>query len=336
MKNVLIFTIEGDLTSTLVGDIIKYYFKSNPLRINGGDGLDFISYDLGKDEFFFVAHGRCYSINDIHSVWYRKNVNGFNVSDSELIGIEKIKTELGETELFEKNLQNNVIANRKDLFAIFLKMLTMHSKSLGNPFIMGLNKMRILCMAKSIGLTIPNSWIFTKKEDVIKIVNDTSVRSLITKPIEEGFYYFSENYSYNVLTSRVDNYFIESLPKDFPPSFFQEEIKKEFEIRSFYIDGDFYSMAIFSQDDQQTEIDYRNYNLSHPNKVCAYTLPLTVRKKLRRLFNEIGLNCGSVDLIKSVDGDFVFLEINPVGQFGMVSRPCNYNLEYLVAKWLIE
>ena len=119
MKNVLIFTIEGDLTSTLVGDIIKYYFKSNPLRINGGDGLDFISYDLGKDEFFFVAHGRYYSINDIHSVWYRKNVNGFNVSDSELIGIEKIKTELGETELFEKNLRSNVIANRKDLFAIF-------------------------------------------------------------------------------------------------------------------------------------------------------------------------------------------------------------------------
>lgn len=336
MKNVLIFTIDGDLASTLVCNIIKNHFNANPIRINGGNELNFISYDLSRDMFLFEAHGKCYSLFDIHSVWFRKNVNGFKISSQEIITTEKIKNKFEETELFEQNLHRNIIANRKDLFSFFVRKLTLHSKILGDPFIMGLNKLRILCMAKSNGLEIPMSWVYTKKEDIMMTMRKISGISFITKPIEEGFYFFSKDFSYNVLTSRVDNYFIESLPETFPPSLFQEEIEKEFEIRSFYIDGDFYSMAIFSQEDKQTEVDYRNYNLSHPNKISSFNLPTEVQDKLRLLFKEIGLNCGSVDLIKSIDGKFVFLEINPVGQFGMVSRPCNYNLEYLVAKWLIE
>jgi hypothetical protein len=36
------------------------------------------------------------------------------------------------------------------------------------------------------------------------------------------------------------------------------------------------------------------------------------------------------------DGREVFLEVNPVGQFGMVSRPCNYQLERKVAELLLR
>lgn len=336
MKNVLIFTIDGDSTSTLVCDIIKIHFKANPIRINGGDELNFMSYDLAQNIFLFEAHGICYSLSDIYSVWFRKNVNGFKVSNEEIVATEQIRNKLKETKQFKQSLYRNIIANRQDLFSLFLRTLTIHSKTLGSPFIMGLNKLRVLCMAKSIGLEIPESWVFTKKTDVLSIMHKIAKGTLITKPIEEGFYYFSEDFSYNVLTSRVNNCFIQSLPKCFPPSLFQKEIEKDFEVRSFYIDGSFYSMAIFSQEDKQTEVDYRNYNLSHPNRICSYHLPKEIQDKLKLLFKEIGLNCGSVDLIKSIDGKFVFLEINPVGQFGMVSRPCNYNLEYLVAKWLIE
>ena len=48
------------------------------------------------------------------------------------------------------------------------------------------------------------------------------------------------------------------------------------------------------------------------------------------------LTTGSIDLIKSVDGEYIFLEINPIGQFGMVSNPCNYPLERKVAEWLVK
>jgi hypothetical protein len=35
-------------------------------------------------------------------------------------------------------------------------------------------------------------------------------------------------------------------------------------------------------------------------------------------------------------GEYVFLEVNPIGQFGMVSAPCNYNLEKKIAQYLIN
>lgn len=50
----------------------------------------------------------------------------------------------------------------------------------------------------------------------------------------------------------------------------------------------------------------------------------------------IGLDTGSLDFVYSSDKKFYFLEVNPVGQFGMVSRPCNYNLELKVAQFLAD
>jgi hypothetical protein len=48
------------------------------------------------------------------------------------------------------------------------------------------------------------------------------------------------------------------------------------------------------------------------------------------------LETGSIDLIHTPDGRDVFLEVNPVGQFGMVSIPCNYGLERKVADLLMQ
>ena len=39
--------------------------------------------------------------------------------------------------------------------------------------------------------------------------------------------------------------------------------------------------------------------------------------------------------VKRFELGAVFLEVNPVGQFGMVSLPCNYQLEKRIAQYLI-
>ena len=50
----------------------------------------------------------------------------------------------------------------------------------------------------------------------------------------------------------------------------------------------------------------------------------------------IGLETGSIDMVFTKDGHFVFLEVNPIGQFGMTSKPCNYFLERELALSLIK
>lgn len=52
--------------------------------------------------------------------------------------------------------------------------------------------------------------------------------------------------------------------------------------------------------------------------------------------NNLKLKNGSIDIIRGVDNNYYFLEVNPVGQFGMVSNPCNYNIEEKFALKLIE
>jgi len=46
------------------------------------------------------------------------------------------------------------------------------------------------------------------------------------------------------------------------------------------------------------------------------------------------LNSGSIDILVTPNNEYVFLEVNPVGQFGMVSQPCNYYLEKRIAERL--
>jgi hypothetical protein len=95
-------------------------------------------------------------------------------------------------------------------------------------------------------------------------------------------------------------------------------------------------MAIFSQGDRQTEVDFRRYNRTRPNRAVPYRLPGDIVGKLRTLMGSLGMDTGSQDLIRTPDGRHVFLEVNPAGQFGMVSHRCNYHLEKRMAEYLIE
>ena len=52
--------------------------------------------------------------------------------------------------------------------------------------------------------------------------------------------------------------------------------------------------------------------------------------------DSLNYNMGSLDVIKTKEGKYVFLEINPYGQFGMTSVPCNYYLDEKIAKFLID
>jgi len=139
-----------------------------------------------------------------------------------------------------------------------------------------------------------------------------------------------------MFTTKIEKRDLKYLPHRFFSSYIQEQIQKEYEVRVFYINKRFFSMAIFSQNDPQTSVDFRKYNRVKPNRFLPYKLPFEIEKKLTLVMEEIKLNCASIDLIKSINGRYYFLEINPVGQFGMVDFPCNYGLHKIVAEELID
>jgi glutathione synthase/RimK-type ligase-like ATP-grasp enzyme len=123
---------------------------------------------------------------------------------------------------------------------------------------------------------------------------------------------------------------------NFFPSLLQHSIPKLYELRIFYLGGDFYSMAIFSQEDEQTKTDFRNYNYQKPNRTVPYKLPQEIEDKLDKFMKEMDLDTGSIDMIVTPRYEYVFLEVNPVGQYEMTSIPCNYYLNEKIAKYLTD
>lgn len=260
-------------------------------------------------------------------VWFRKpNIRLSNIS---------VDNRINKT---SKKLNSQFLANKRSehlqLFQ-FLLNRNIWKKQLGSLAKSSLNKLTILELAVKCNIKIPKSIICTNKKTLINFMNSIDAE-VITKSIYEGISVIDEDKGeiYSSYTVLLDKSNLEKIPNKFSPSLIQERIIKEVEIRSFYLNGKFYSMAIFSQNNIKTQVDFRHYDSDLPNRCVPFQLPKTIENKLAKLFKVIDLNTGSIDLIKTHQNDYVFLEINPVGQFGMVSYPCNYNLESKVYEFI--
>jgi glutathione synthase/RimK-type ligase-like ATP-grasp enzyme len=51
-----------------------------------------------------------------------------------------------------------------------------------------------------------------------------------------------------------------------------------------------------------------------------YQLPLAIEEKILRLMDYFSLNYGAIDIILTLDGKHVFLELNPCGEFFWLER----------------
>ena len=256
-------------------------------------------------------------LKDIKAYWYRK-------------GNFKIKwdfpVEVRET-VFAQQIYGYLIQEIKSSKS-FLHIFLQDVPGIGNYHFAEPNKLAVLSIARSVGLNIPTTIVSNNPN--LRFPTD---KKWITKASWEALHCLNESigsvqaYTHEVTTKRQGTHF---------PSLFQESIEKWYEVRCFYLDGKTYSMAIFSQEDCQTSVDFRKYNFERPNRTVAYKIPIKEEKKLQQLMKRLQLVSGSIDLIRAKNRRYYFLEVNPVGQFGMVSRPCYYPIEQLIAQYLIQ
>lgn len=190
------------------------------------------------------------------------------------------------------------------------------------------NKLYNLFLAKRLGIRVPSTLITSKKAELFQFYIKHN-KQIINKAIDTQSC-FNHNYD-GRYTNLITEENINNQDENFPPSLFQEYLPKKYEIRSFYFFGKFYSMAVFSQLDEQTKIDLRNYNYEKPNRCVPYELPKFIKTKLSNLMQSLSLKTGSFDLIYSESGIFYFLEVNPVGLFSPLTWPLNLPIEKDIA-----
>jgi ATP-GRASP peptide maturase of grasp-with-spasm system len=184
-----------------------------------------------------------------------------------------------------------------------------------------LNKLIVCDIAKKCNIKVPDDYLLSEKKFLYTLDPNVhySTKSITGSNVQNYEKFIMVDY-----TVKLNQYSI--IPTSFFPSLVQNYIPKKYELRIFYLNGLFWSMAIFSQNDNTTVTDFRNYNRQKPNRNVPFIVPKYLKTQLLELMTRLNLNCGSIDMIVTPDNEFYFLEVNPIGQFGMVDSPCNYFL----------
>lgn len=326
-QNVLIFSQDFEPATCDVMDWIDWFGKT-PFRINIDlDELDQIEYIISNDKCLanITIENKTLDLKETYSYWYRRG--GLPVTKNWALDISKIFSKL-----FLPAIKNALAYEYSALRNFTYSILYQKKIKIGDPFKCAPNKLEVLDLAKEIGLKIPKTIVTNNKKDLLNFRKSNP--DLITKNISGSPFIKNSVGQFYSYTERLSNRLLQLLPSHFFPSIVQEEVKKKYEIRTFYLNGQCSSMAIFSQADSQTAIDFRKYNTEKSNRTVPYKLPKIIESKIDLLMKKLELESGSIDIILSETNEYCFLEVNPVGQFGMVSSPCNYYLEKRIAKYL--
>ena len=227
---------------------------------------------------------------------------------------------------------NYLVEELKTLFESSILELETRKKNIGNYFLQERNKINHINIARNAGLDTPKTVIVTEKKELIKFKNVQG--RIINKSIKNSFQIVNESISYYNHTECVTDEIIENIEDTFFPSLFQEELNKSFELRIVFVNTCLWTMAIFSQNDEKTKVDLRNYNLDKPNRKVPFILPDRIKRKVIKFIGLSGLNIGAIDMVVTRDNRYVFLECNPNGQINMVSENCNYPIEKYIAEQL--
>jgi len=316
---IIIISEENDNSTNKVIDWLLYY-KVKYHRITQTKTLDLLEYNISNNNITVKIDG--INFKDITGFWYRRGRlivknppitlldNYFNSQLEYHLNLEK------------EHISNNVYQYIRQLAKVKIGDFDSTKK---------LNKQEVLLKARKFGLMTPATLITSHKSYLLNFIRKYG--KVITKAISdvESFHLKGKGFVYTYTSIVEQNEFI---PEVFFPSLFQQYIEKKYELRIFYLKRRFYAMAIFSQSDKQTRVDFRNYNTQTPNRSVPYNLGIMLKIKLILLMRSLKFESGSIDIVVDLKGNHYFLEVNPVGQYDMINVDCNFNLHEKFAKAL--
>ncbi|SFW59965.1 Glutathione synthase/RimK-type ligase, ATP-grasp superfamily [Luteibacter sp. UNCMF366Tsu5.1] len=189
-----------------------------------------------------------------------------------------------------------------------------------------------LRIAKEVGLPIPRTLI-SNDPDAIARAHAHFGRTIV-KPARSG-HFWREGEEYAIFTSLLTDEHLDALSDaKWTPSIYQELIPKDVDVRVTWVGGRIFAAAIHSQTDPLAVVDWRKTgNAALPHS--RLELPQPLLDKLHQLMIRLGLAFGCIDLVRTPSGEYVFLEVNPSGQWLWLDDQLGLGISSAVADWLI-
>ena len=187
-------------------------------------------------------------------------------------------------------------------------------------------KVAQLKLANDCGLQIP---LTTISNDYKEILNNIGSEDLIYKTLSfflsvEGTIYTNKIDRQQVSQSR-DSIFL-------TPGIFQQLIPKAFELRVTVVGDKVFPIKVDSQKDSRTTLDWRHVQEEH--FFSQGMLMADTTRKLLDFHQKSGLVYGAYDFIVTTEGQEIFLECNPGGQWLFTGNELGESITTAIAEYL--
>lgn len=326
MKKILLVTNSLEPNVSVVEPMIRKIASSDEkiIRLDTDKILDDWSLISTSLAFDWMLRKKDSNIvicsQDIGSIWYRRP-SAPNPNNN----VNKCYHEFTQNET-QKTLWGMWTCLDKDTF--WMNHPETHAK-------LEFNKAYQMKIASNLGMKIPETCISNDPDEIysfFKKWND----SMIIKA-SGGKSVFNENNQRLMLyTSIVSEEELKKYLEDIKlsPVMAQEYVHKKIELRITIVGGKIFTCAIYSQDSHRTKIDWRHYDFKNVRHEI-YQLPEQVEKQLLELMKSLSLNFGAIDMILTPEGEYVFLEVNPSGQWGWIENLTGMPISKSIAELLV-
>jgi glutathione synthase/RimK-type ligase-like ATP-grasp enzyme len=195
-------------------------------------------------------------------------------------------------------------------------------------------KLPQLGWARAAGFRVPDTLV-TNDPLSVRAFYDTHDGAIVYKTLYAGNIAHSADTIGVIYTTPILAEHVEQMNRvALVPCQFQEYVPKRLEVRATVMGEAVLAVEIHSQATEQTRHDWRRYDDNTPYQ--AHALPHEMEDACIRLVKQLGLEFGAIDLILRPDGEYVFLEINPNGQWLWLEPASGLPFTDTLADLLIE
>ncbi|MGH8613259.1 MAG: hypothetical protein ACREYF_14895 [Gammaproteobacteria bacterium] len=171
-------------------------------------------------------------------------------------------------------------------------------------------------VAKEAGLPIPETLFSNDPDEIRKFFAEFRASGVIFKLSDQANWHTpSQRERSSLFTTQLhEEHMKDDVALSNCPAIYQNKIAKKFELRVTCMDEVCFAARLDSQSKQKTKIDWRA-DFTRPLTPQVFELPGHIEERCIAFMKRLGLVFGCIDLIVTPNDEFVFLEVNEMGQF---------------------
>lgn len=264
------------------------------------------------------------------SVSFHTDQGSLNTRDINAVWFRKIWHPIINTPMEDKYLQASVKESIAIRTALFQSLDHLPWLDPIPAVTKASDKFLQLRVAREAGLSIPRSIMSNDPEEVRAFFQSLPGEMIgkLHTPLSFGM----DAEDFFMYTSKIGSDDLDDLDLlRICPMIFQEAIPKAYELRVAYVDGQCFAGKIQTQ-------NVMDWRLTDPEEVGwePYDFPQAQQLLLQKLMQALNLSFGAIDFIVQPDGQYIFLEVNPVGEWGMLEKELGLPISKAIAKGLIQ